>query len=145
MVRLPLSLRMSSMLVNFRPRSKRFTPHRSRPRTFIGIEILENRTLPSGTAFDFGDSPPPYATVLAENGARHVLVATGPVLGNTVTEDADGLPNDLDDGVNFLTPLLTTAASATTAAVAVSVLGSGGLLNAWIDFNQDGQWDDADG
>jgi hypothetical protein len=47
--------------------------------------------------------------------------------------------------VTFLTSMVTTRASASTATAAVSLHGSPGLLNAWIDFNQDGMWDDSPG
>ncbi len=51
-----------------------------------------------GVTMDFGDAPDPtYATLLANNGARHVIV-TGYRLGATVDAEADGLPSTLADG-----------------------------------------------
>lgn len=93
---------------------------------------------------DFGDAPTPYPATLAEDGARHLIVADGPTLGATVSAETDSQPDD-DDGVAFLTSLVRTNESATTASLAVSVSGSAGLLDAWIDFNQDGIWDDSPG
>ncbi len=100
------------------------------------------------TAFDFGDAPTGYPTTEAEDGARHLAV--GPRLGGNRDEDSDGLhsidasgddttgsPND-EDGVAFGT--LEVAQLGATVSVVVS--GGAGKLDAWIDFNGDGTWDD---
>ncbi len=100
--------------------------------------------------YDFGDTPDPtYPTLLASNGARHTLGGSL-YLGASVDTDADGQPtaaadgDDLDaggddeDGVTFTTAL----EQGKAASVDVSSSGAG-LLNAWIDFNQDGDWGDA--
>jgi uncharacterized repeat protein (TIGR01451 family) len=100
---------------------------------------------------DFGDAPDPfYPTLLANNGARHIL-STGPFLGAAVDAEPDGQPNatatgddtagaipDDEDGVVFTTPLIQGA----TAGVDVTA-SAPGLLNAWIDFNDNGSWADA--
>ncbi|MCO6458585.1 MAG: tandem-95 repeat protein [Pirellulaceae bacterium] len=98
---------------------------------------------------DFGDAAAPYATTFAQDGPRHSIASNNVFLGASVDADADGQPtmgadgddNDTDgnddDGVSFdgifnrflVTPI-TVNASAT------------GLLDAWIDFNQDGDFDD---
>ncbi len=99
---------------------------------------------------DFGDAPDPtYPTLLANNGARHTAVL-GFYLGSTIDGDNDGQPTatangddtdaegDDDDGVIFPAQLLTgTNASITVTASAV------GKLDAWIDFNRDGDFADA--
>ncbi len=99
---------------------------------------------------DFGDAlDPTYPTLIANNGAAHQL---GGVLhlGLTVDEESDGQPdagatgddndgNDDEDGVLFTSALV--AGQATTLDVTASA--AGGLLNAWIDFNADGDWADA--
>ncbi len=99
--------------------------------------------------FDFGDAPDPtYPTLAANSGARHV-VGSGIYLGSSVDIDADGQPtlgadgDDQDggadeDGVTF-TSVLTPGGVATVDVVA----SQAGLLNAWIDFNADGDWADA--
>jgi len=90
---------------------------------------------------DFGDAPSPYPT-LAPDGPRHTIAA-GLFLGAGVTGDEDGQPtaaangDSLDDGVVFNDRLL--ADSAVTITVTAS---AGGLLDAWIDFNGDGDWND---
>ena len=98
-------------------------------------------------SLDYGDAPDPtYPTLLASDGARHG--SFGSAMGPFVDLEADGLPSagadgddndgtDDEDGVTF-TSSLTAGSNAT-----VDVLMSGGaLLNAWVDFNQDGDWAD---
>ncbi|MBX7072480.1 MAG: NF038122 family metalloprotease [Pirellulales bacterium] len=91
---------------------------------------------------DFGDAPLPYPTLLADNGARHILVP-GLRLGATVTNDRDGKPSlaadadDGDDGVVFngaIVPGKTASITVTASAAA--------KLDAWIDWNGDGDWAD---
>jgi hypothetical protein len=99
--------------------------------------------------YDLGDAPDPtFPTLLASNGARHVLV-NGVWLGSSVDAEHDGFPTadhtgddangtpDDEDGVTI--PTLNAGQSA-TIAVNASVAG---FLNAWIDFNNDGDWNDA--
>jgi hypothetical protein len=97
---------------------------------------------------DFGDAPDPtYPTLNAENGASH-SVDWDVYLGNSIDWDMDGQPdpnalgddndgNDDDDGVVFTSPL----SRGTFATVDVTA-SSAGLLNAWCDFNADGDWAD---
>ena len=103
----------------------------------------------AGSTVDYGDAPDPtYPTLLANDGARHNS-AGFPTLGTTVDNDLDGQPNatatgddtngaDDEDGVTFTSAL--TAGS--TAGVDVVISGTSGDLNAWIDFNADGDWTD---
>lgn len=93
--------------------------------------------------FDFGDSPAAYPTTLAEAGARHVAV--GPTLGATRTVTIDGVHSDYadngeldEDGVTFGV----VQQGAGTAMVTVDVSRSSGRLDAWLDFNADGDWED---
>ncbi len=96
--------------------------------------------------YDFGDAPDPtFPTLLANNGARHVIVA-GVHLGAGVDDDADGQPgvnhdgddNDVDgddeDGV-----VLPTLIAGQTATIQVTA-SVAGILNGWIDWNNDGSW-----
>jgi len=105
---------------------------------------------------DFGDAPAPYPTLLTANGARH-LVLSGFWMGNTADAESNGQPNasasgddlnpqtgvDDEDGVVFLTLPLR---AGTTGQVQVSVSLAGlldlGKLDAWVDFNGDGDWAD---
>ncbi|MFC1759219.1 FG-GAP-like repeat-containing protein [Planctomycetota bacterium] len=96
--------------------------------------------------FDFGDAPSPYPTLGSSNGAKHTISSL--TLGASIDIDADGQPTsnadgddqdgtDDEDGVTFVEPL--TAGNASAVDIVVS---EPGLLNAWIDFNDDGDWDD---
>ena len=104
---------------------------------------------------DFGDAPNAgafaYPTTLADNGARHVLLEGHPLrLGNVVDAENDGTPSGLalgddlipalddEDGVvidGIFTPGFATPLTVTSSA--------SGFVDAWVDFNQDGDWDDA--
>jgi hypothetical protein len=98
---------------------------------------------------DFGDAPDrPYPTILASDGARHSIVP-GIFLGTSIDAELDGQPsgdalgddndgNDDEDGVVFLS--LVYPDSLVNVKVTASVPGS---LDAWVDFNGDGDWTDA--
>ena len=82
-----------------------------------------------------------YSTCLSDNGAWHI--ATGPTLGVSRDIESDGQPSSLavgddDDGVTFTSPL-TPGQNATFTVTA----SGAGFLNAWVDFNDDGDWDDS--
>jgi len=97
-------------------------------------------------SLDFGDAPDPaFPTLLASDGARHVVVA-GFHLGAGVDPETDGQPGELadgddaadaddEDGVKFLTPLV----PGHLAAVEVTASASG-VLDGWLDFSGDGEW-----
>ncbi len=99
--------------------------------------------------YDYGDAPDPtYPTFLVSDGARHVISSTLR-LGAAVDHDDDGQPtagadgDDLDgtddeDGVVLPASLLAGA----TEQVQVTA-SAPGLLDAWVDFNADGDWSDA--
>ena len=96
---------------------------------------------------DFGDAnDPPYPTLWANNGAVHV--ATGVILGVFRDTEPDGQPSpnaDLDDNTGApddedgITQLLITPLG---GFVTINVTQSC-YLNAWVDFNDNGDWDDA--
>ena len=104
---------------------------------------------------DFGDAGAPYPTTLAEDGARHT--PTGPALGAHRDWESDGTPSwgadaddttgtpDDEDGVTLgVLPVSTTAA--TTASLDIDLQNADAVANyldAWIDFNGDGDWDDS--
>ncbi|MBN2000989.1 T9SS type A sorting domain-containing protein, partial [candidate division KSB1 bacterium] len=100
-------------------------------------------------AYDFGDAPDPsFPTYLSNNGARHAI---DPLLylGSQIDDEPDGQPDnaasgddmhglDDEDGVVFNTPLYL----GDTVKLTVTTSDSG-VLNAWIDFNNNGSWGDA--
>ena len=102
--------------------------------------------------FDRGDAPDPtYPTLAASNGASHRLIPGGPFMGASVDAEPDGQPtanadgddlldgNDDEDGVTFTTSILP---GDPAAGVTIDMTASpqSCLLNAWIDFNIDGDW-----
>lgn len=99
-------------------------------------------------ALDFGDAPDPsYPTLLANNGARHMIVP-GIYMGALIDAEPDGQPNpnatgdDLsnladEDGVVFTSPI-TPGLNATVDVIC----SSPGFLSAWVDFNFNGSWAD---
>jgi len=96
---------------------------------------------PNSAQLDFGDAPDTYRTLLASDGARHIVVP-GVCLGRTVEAEADAKPgpaangDNLDeDGVVFTSSL--SPGEPVTVEVAASTQG---YLNAWGDFNLDGSF-----
>ena len=102
---------------------------------------------------DYGDAPASYGTLAADNGAVHPILA-GFCLGTGVDGEADGTPaagadgddsqgvlgdEDDEDGVVF-TSFLYPGAMATANVTATVGTNGWGRLNAWIDFNRDGQF-----
>ncbi len=103
---------------------------------------------------DFGDAPdPPYPTLLASDGARHVVLKSGATvyLGTAPPDtETDGQPSsdatgdnkagsDDEEGVVFSGRI----GRGQTYSVTVKATGSSGRLSAWIDWNRDGNWNGA--
>lgn len=100
---------------------------------------------------DMGDAPDPYPTLASADGPRHNT--GGPRLGAEVDADTDGQPDPLalgddqdlldplmiddEDGVTFTS--LVKAGQTVTLDVEVS---QDARLDAWFDFNADGDWID---
>jgi hypothetical protein len=104
---------------------------------------------------DFGDAPDPlYPSLLASDGARH-LDWNYEWLGTSVNGEPDSKQVDLDefdDGVSFAA---SNPVPGGNLHLTITISTSGGVynigdpndvmyLNAWIDWNQDGDWQDAD-
>ncbi len=112
---------------------------------------------------DYGDAPSAtesglpssYPTTRSQDGARHVLGSL--FLGNAVDAEPDGQPaasagagagggddqtgEHDEDGVIGVASLIATTSGSTSS---LSVVASqSGFIDAWIDFNRDGDWDDA--
>ncbi|WP_161602227.1 SdrD B-like domain-containing protein [Tautonia marina] len=97
--------------------------------------------------FDYGDAPDPtYPTLIASDGASHVVTGNFQ-LGELIDGELDGQPtvgadgDPSDDGVTFSSTVLRPGQE-TTLTVLVSLAGGTGFLDAWVDFNADGDWDD---
>ncbi|MCX7417981.1 MAG: cadherin domain-containing protein, partial [Planctomycetia bacterium] len=109
---------------------------------------------------DFGDAPTAaqtgfassYPTGFSNNGAFHL--PTGPTLGATRDVEFDGQPNlaasgddttggtDDEDGITFLSNFETGRGTAIRINVQNAAV-TGSFLDAWIDWNRDGDWNDA--
>ena len=93
-------------------------------RCAVAAIITEDSTV------DFGDAPSSYGTSIEDNGARHE--ASGDMfLGESVGGE--------NDGVNFVTGLETNVGGMLT----VEAKGEG-YLNAWVDWNKSGQFDESE-
>lgn len=103
------------------------------------------------STIDFGDAPDTYSTSLAANGARHEIVANNPFLGSQspdgeadahlgiLSDDSNNDASNIDDeeGIAFVTGL----ARGLDNTVLVSA-SSTGYLQAWFDWNRDGDFED---
>ena len=104
----------------------------------VNIDVLPTQ--------DFGDAPSPYPVTLSDNGARHV---TGTLtLGASIDEEIDGQASaDAsgdgvdEDGVLQIADAITLPTANTTSSFEI-VASKSGKLDAWIDFNADGDWSD---
>ncbi len=112
---------------------------------------------------DFGDAPEAvvvggrlrqYPTRLASNAARHLVAPGGPRLGTLAPDaEADGQPSatatgddatgiDDEDSLGQAAIVLMPGQPASGVAISHDGGQTGARLNAWIDFNLDGDWDD---
>ena len=109
-------------------------------------------TIVLGNGLDYGDAPAPYATLEVDNGARHQVVSDF-YLGNSIDIDFNGQPSaaadgddqdgsDDEDGVTGIDAATSTLVGASQHSIIVTA-SKAGRLDAWIDFNQDGDWNDA--
>jgi LruC domain-containing protein len=105
--------------------------------------------VPVGDAVDFGDAPVSYGTLMTDNGARHGIDGSM-ALGLLNDSESDGYPDPLsddmsdgiddDDGISMPTGF----EIGEDAILLVTTQGKAGFLNAWIDWAQDGQFDEED-
>ncbi|MBU0679082.1 MAG: hypothetical protein KJ626_13325, partial [Verrucomicrobia bacterium] len=113
------------------------------------VKIQEEEPEPT---MDFGDAnDPTYPTLLANNGARH-LVVPGVFLGKTVDTEANGQPDgtatgddnnppaSLDDEDGLKLPGYFLKGQTYWIPVEAS---TNGFIMGWIDFSMDGDWNDA--
>ena len=97
---------------------------------------------------DFGDAPdPPYPTLLANDGARHVVVP-GICLGSLIDAEFDGQPDATatgddkanladEEGVSFSAPIYAGQSAPVTMSCSTA-----GIVSAWVDFDANGSWGD---
>ncbi len=97
---------------------------------------------------DYGDAKSPYPTLVSDDGARHLPI--GPRLGALRDVELNGLPSNSadgddvsgiadEDGVQFSF----VAAGIGQASVNIDLQNADdAIVDAWIDFNHDGDWAD---
>lgn len=119
---------------------------------FIPDGEVEDYQVVLGDRDDWGDAPdsllvPQYPTLSAHNGAYHNILS-GVFMGQSADPELDGQPTatangddlallDDENGITILDPLIP------GRAVRVQVNASvPGFVNAWFDFNTDGDWND---
>jgi hypothetical protein len=103
------------------------------------------------TNSDLGDAPAPYPTKIVDNGPFHRRGTL--FLGTQIDAELDGQPNinatgDNTNGANdedgIIFPMTLIVSSTTTTQSSYIVTSSvAGRLDAWIDFNGDGDWSDS--
>ncbi|MEN1729651.1 MAG: GEVED domain-containing protein, partial [Pseudomonadota bacterium] len=107
------------------------------------------------TLRDHGDAPDSYGTLLASGGPRHVL-SNQVYIGTTPDFDLDGEPSALADAATdevladaFILPSppspLGPGDTYSVNVIIENISGATALLCGWIDFNNDGDFDNVDG
>ncbi len=124
----------------------------------LAIQVFLDPPQPSG--IDFGDAPTAAQSGFASSyptvgGARHQITTL--FLGSQVDADSNGSPDteagvdgvggddgngvDDEDGVQLLAPLIVSSMVGSTSSVNI-IASASGKVDAWIDFNRDGDWND---
>ncbi|WP_424098361.1 choice-of-anchor E domain-containing protein [Moorena producens] len=131
------------------------------PNTATFGDCTEITVTPPTTSLDYGDAPDTtastgngdYQTLSANSGPSHTIDNTT-YLGAGVTADTDGFgdgtdnnnnaTDDTDDGVQINSASLQgeTLPIGDNVTLDITTAGSG-VLNAWIDWNADGDFDDS--
>ncbi len=110
----------------------------------------------SFSGFDYGDAPDSYRTLTSNGGPGHGIDNTIFMGAATPDSEVTGIPgagadgddlsgNDDDDGVSVFPALLTTSTSYSVNVNVTNTTGKTARLVGWIDFNQNGVFDAAEG
>ncbi len=117
---------------------------------FFEIDSHFNTALAT-LSVDFGDAldSTTFPTSLGNDGARHAVTGNSLYLGSqrdaetdgqsSVEASGDNLDNTADEDGVAISAL---EANTTVAVVVTANVPQTAVLNGWIDFNQDGDWDD---
>ena len=117
--------------------------YRGYARNNAGISYTEESQFRTIKGYDYGDAPSDYPK------AWHKVTSGGLYLGYKVDVEADHQPDsdamgddshgdDDEDGITFHSDTLTPG----SVFGGVLTASDAGYMNAWIDFNRDGDWDD---
>lgn len=103
-----------------------------------------NAVIVNGTGVQLGTAPAPYLTTLSDNGPYHIITEESThYLGSCVQTEyltvGSCAGNTDDDGVTFPS----TMQWGQTHEITIDA-SADGILNAWIDLNMDGDFDDVD-
>ncbi|MGF1727428.1 LruC domain-containing protein [Photobacterium nomapromontoriensis] len=95
-------------------------------------------------ALDLGDAPDSYQTAIDNNGARHDQTNNTLYLGG-VAPDSETELTDSDDntGIDDENGVILTPLQNGESAMATVTASQAGFLNAWIDWNKDGDFSDS--
>ncbi len=115
--------------------------------TIVLVMTLTVGSYAGGIGIDFGDAPESYSTLYnwqsPGSGTGHHRTSDLR-LGEYIDSEGNGQPSDDalgdggdEDGIVFLDPLVPGGQS----AIQVVISNGNGKLDAWIDFNQNGQFD----
>ena len=102
----------------------------------------------SAPTFDYGDAPASYGTLLIDDGVRHLLDGAL-FLGAGVDIESNGLPSlaadgdDLDGSDDEDGVVVPASANAGEMLMLEVTASAPGRLNAWLDVNGDGDFDDS--
>ncbi len=124
------------------------SPQGDATRWYNYVRLVRDVELTAVDDYDYGDAPSPYPVTEAEDGARHI--ATGPMIGTLRDSEINGVHSssadaddtdgtDDEDGISWDDEIWA-GKQDTYARVTVSDAPSGAKLDAWIDFNGDGNW-----
>ncbi len=129
-------------LGNDQPLSTNFTPDNTNNFEITTAQV----TIDVISTQDFGDAPAAYPVTLADNGARHLIGTLR--LGATVDSESEGQASvdatgdgSDEDGIVQLANAITLPTADTRSGFEITA-SEAGKLDAWIDFNADGDWAD---
>lgn len=108
-------------------------------------------TLGGAITYDFGDLPSSYsATLLANSGAQQLVTVSSIRMGATITTENDGRESGTaaldggDDGITMVSTVFGTGYDGNGSGGYLNVNASAaGWVAGWIDFNGDGDFNDA--
>jgi hypothetical protein len=129
--------------------------------TFNGITPIRGIDFGNQPARDYGDAPSPYPTFTSVGGPNHGFDPTLR-LGSNFDFESDGQPEssalgddsngtldsnsqiiDDEDGVAFVRPIVADARNNSARITVTNTSGAQAYLSGWVDFNRDGDWNDA--